>query len=133
MRTLAKRIIGTLGTGALIAGIIIGANAHDKKDEVNPKTTSVSKAELIEWHFNGLSNSEKLDASKYSEYNSEPCGGTKQTVCVILAPEDGSNPGQPDMSYDVTPGNSVADRISAAVPTSGTPTTNETVISLRSF
>ena len=34
MKTIAKRIIGALGTGALIAGIIIGANAHDKKEEI---------------------------------------------------------------------------------------------------
>ena len=130
MRTFLKRAIGATSVCALAAGMVLGANAFTKNEEMQVVKTD---PELKEWHFNGTSNSEKLDASKYSEYSSEPCGGVEQTICIVLAPEDTSNPGQPNMSHQVTPGNSVASRINSAIPTIGSPSTNETVTSLRSF
>jgi len=132
MRTLVKRIIGTLGTGALMAGLIIGANAHDKKEEV--KVNKVDP-EFIEWHFDGApnpSNNDLTDPSQYSKGSSTTCDGEKETICNLNAPENGSS-GQPDLNATVTipgqPSESVSQRISDALG-SGTP--NETVQSFRS-
>jgi hypothetical protein len=129
MKTIAKRIIGALGTGALIAGIIIGANAHDKKEEIKVET----KAETEEWHFDGALDpaDNNVDSpSQYSKGESTSCNNTPETVCNLNAPASSTNPNQPDLGAMAgTTGKTVSQRINDAI-SSGIP--NETVTSFRS-
>lgn len=129
MKKIAKRIIGALGTGALIAGIIIGANAHDKKEGLKVET----KAETQKWHFNGASNPADNNVDnplQYSKGESTSCNNTPETVCNLNAPASSANSNQPDLSAMVgSTGKTVSQRINDAI-SSGTP--NETVTSFRS-
>ena len=129
MKTIAKIIIGSLGTGVIIAGIIIGANAHDKKEEIKVET----KAETEEWHFDGAvdpANNNVDSPSQYSKGESTSCNNTPETVCNLNAPASSSNSNQPDLSAMVgSTGKTVSQRINDAI-SSGTP--NETVTSFRS-
>ena len=60
MKKIVKRIIGALGTGALIAGIIIGANAHDKKEElkelIRDLRNDVTPLSQLELYFTKVDN-----------------------------------------------------------------------------
>ena len=137
MKTLVKRIIGTLGTGALIAGIIIGANAHDKKE--NGKVDKEVKTVLVNssWKYNGGEDDNPHDASLYTKItDTDPtCPGLPETVCKLNAPADPSNPSKPDMSASVTTATgtfTVSQRITSALSASPIQT-NETVTGLREF
>lgn len=129
MNKVIKKVIGTLGTGALIAGIIIGANANDKKEAV--KVNKVDP-ELKEWHFDGAtnpSNNDPTNAEQYSEGKSSTCPGLAQTACNLNAPETSPNSGVIDLNYMVPgTGQSVQQRIQSAIASS---TPNETVESFR--
>lgn len=136
MKKIAKRIIGALGTGALIAGIIIGANAHDKKED--GKVDKEVKTILVNssWKYNGGEDDDPHDASLYVkiEDTNPSCPGIAETVCRLNAPADPSNPSRPDMSASVTTSGgtfTVAQRITSAL--TSPIQTNETVDGLRAF
>ena len=117
LRTSAFAVLGL--------GLAYGTQSFTQKVE--------KSADFVEWKYEGTSNSlsQALDADNYSPAGSAACGGTPQTICRISAPEDLSNPGHPDMSASVgssTVGADIQNSVS-----NPTPTTNNTVKSLRSF
>lgn len=141
MRTLVKRIIGTMSIGVMALGISFSANAQSIKiqKDVNAAAGAAKETKTISanqvWYFHGGSSDLPTDASKYSLTPDKDCGGAAEAVCQINAPANPSNPSQPDMSAPVTPSGSstpttVALRISTA-DSSKTP--NETVTDFRSY
>ena len=63
------------------------------------RTTQPKPVDNPHWEFNGSTVAQETDATQYSLITgSEPdCNGSGLN-CVIAAPEDPSNPGQPDLS-----------------------------------
>lgn len=140
MKTLAKRIIGTMSIGVMTLGISLSANAQsiknekDIKGEKEVKTEKETKAKRANqtWYFTGTSGDNPTTPSLYTATpHSDGCPTPLQRICTIEAPDNGS--GQPDMSAPVLPGKTVADQINDAKASLSTPSpqTNETVSSFR--
>lgn len=131
MATSKKGWLRTSVLSLLGLGLAYSAQSFVNKEEVKAepvKTTLVNQT----WYFHGGATDSRTDATKYqlSPDPEAPCGDANKEVCRISAPNDGT--GKPNMSAIVTAGQTVAQRISAAFPSGSTPTTNETVQSLRS-
>jgi len=137
MKTIAKRIIGTLSVGIMTLGISLSANAQSikiEKDVKGEKDPIIVRANQV-WSYHGNASDSPTDPSKYSLGPSDQCGDDKETICQINAPANPSNPSQPDMTALVTPSGSstpttIALRISAA---QSSKVSNETVTDFRPF
>lgn len=145
MKTLVKRIIGTMSIAVMTLGISLSANAQliksekevkNQKEVKAAKDTKIVRANQI-WYFTGTSSDNPTDPSKYS--TSLPAGKScsslpYQTVCELQAPANPSNSSQPDMNYIAFGSETVQQRIEDALETldpSETPQENETVTAFR--
>lgn len=137
MKTLAKRIIGTMSIGVMALGISLSANAQriqsekEVKGEKEVKTVAANQV----WSYHGTSSDSPTDPSKYSLGPSDECGTLSETICQINAPANPSNPSQPDMTALVTPsGSSTPTTIALRINTANSSKTpNETVTDFRPF
>lgn len=125
MKTLKSKIVASVTAMILLFGVFFMVKATSKEDKL-----PIKKLANQTWYFHGKAGDSRTDATKYQlTANPEtPCGDANEEVCTISAPNDGS--GKPNMSAIVSGSQTVAQRINAAF--SSTPTTNETVQSLRS-
>lgn len=126
MKTVKSKIVAGVTAFMLLFGAFFMVKAITKEEK-----QPIIKLANQTWYFHGKAGDSRTDATKYQlTPNPEtPCGDANEEVCKISAPNDGS--GKPNMSAIVSGSQTVAQRINAAF--SSTPSTNETVESLRSI
>lgn len=78
-----------------------GDEKEDKKEVKAKSETTIIQTEA--WEFNGTPGNlnEETNASYYSRPSSTPNCSGGANICIVVAPEDPSNPGQPLLSPEL--------------------------------
>lgn len=119
-------------TGLLIAAVlnVLGTGQREVAKVENEPVVKEVRLNLP-WHFTGGLGDLPTEADKYQSGSAEDCPSGADTVCELIAPDDGE--GQPDMEAEVeiegeSEPQTIAQRIADAIANGP----NETVTLLRS-